>query len=520
MARLTPLQLDALGESGNIAMGAAATVLSQLLGQQVRITTPHVTYRTMKEVRDAHPIPCVLIRVHYTRGLQGTNIFILTERDAGIIANMMMGNPEQPIPDPLDELHLSAVSEAMNQMMGSSATAMSEMFGRTIVITPPELEFITNLQQAKKEQVQIADEQAVIQIAFKLTVGNQINSTMLQIVPEEFAITLVEEMLEPLGVTPAAEAGTVHLTEAEREALLLFGQSSLEAAAVALSSMLAQDVSIAVEAVEEITPDGLETGNEEPRLAIAAAYQGDLAGKSLFLLDRREAATVAAHLLGAGEEADEEFTEMHQSALAEAFSQMLGAAMTNIAGTYGINAYIDTPEINLAGELPAEFVDSREPLVRLVCRLKRAQQSESDFMQVLPWQTAQAVLKFATLTKEEAAPEPFAVETTQPTPPAFPEPESREPLLFGEDGAGENKLPLDTIRDVTVQIKGVLGRRKISLKELSSLAFGDVVELDAAAADPVEVMANGKLVARGQIVVYKDQLGIRLTEIVTSTETN
>ncbi|HHX73864.1 MAG TPA: flagellar motor switch phosphatase FliY, partial [Firmicutes bacterium] len=199
MARLTPLQLDALGESGNIAMGAAATALSQLLGQQVQITTPHLTYRTMKEIRDAHPVPCVLIRVHYKRGLQGSNIFILSEQDAGIIANLMMGNPEQPAPETLDELYLSAVSEAMNQMMGSSATAMSEMFGRIIDITPPELEYITNLQEADSEQVEIADEQEVIQIAFKLTVGNHINSTMLQIVPEEFAVTLVEEMLGPLS---------------------------------------------------------------------------------------------------------------------------------------------------------------------------------------------------------------------------------------------------------------------------------------------------------------------------------
>ncbi|NLM47065.1 MAG: flagellar motor switch phosphatase FliY [Firmicutes bacterium] len=514
MARLTPLQLDALGESGNIAMGAAATALSQLLGQQVEITTPHVTYRTMKDIRDAHPIPCVLVRVHYTRGLQGSNIFVLSERDAGIIANMMMGNPDQPVPDPLDELYLSAVSEAMNQMMGSSATAMSEMFGRTIDITPPELQFITNLQQADREQVQIADEQTVIQIAFKLTVGNYINSTMLQIVPEEFAVTLVEEMLGPLGGMPAAETDTVHLTEAEREALLLFGRNSLQAAAVALASMLAQDVSIAVETVEEISPDSLKEEIAEPRLAVAAAYQGDLAGKSLFLMGRHEAAAIAAHLLGAGEEAVEDFDEMRQSALAEAFSQMLGAAMTNIAATYGINAYVDTPEINLAGELPPEFSDGREPLVRLVCRLQRAQQAESGFLQILPWQTAQAVVKSVSLPKETAAAELFAAEKQPVLPPA----ESREPLFFGDDVTGDCKLPLDLIKDVTVQITGVLGRRKISLKELRYLAFGDVVELDAAAADPVEVLANGRLVARGQIVVYKDQLGIRLTEIVTSKQ--
>ena len=123
-------------------MGAAATTLSQILGEKVRITAPKLTYTTITEVRKNRPIPCVLVNVSYKVGLQGTNVFILSDQDAAKIANIMMGRSIDELPETLDELYLSAISEAMNQMMGSSATAMSEMYGRRIDITPPMLEYV------------------------------------------------------------------------------------------------------------------------------------------------------------------------------------------------------------------------------------------------------------------------------------------------------------------------------------------------------------------------------------------
>ncbi len=300
MSKLTELQLDALGESGNIAMGAAATALSKLLGHNVEITTPKLTNTTMGEVSASYTIPCVLVRVNYKEGLQGTNLFILSEKDAGVIAKMMMGDADISAPPTLDELHLSAVSEAMNQMMGSSATALSDMFGRKIDITPPDLLYIESL-----ENVAIPDfskEEEVVQVAFNLTVGEYINSTMLQVLPIDFARSMVEELMGGFIV------------------------------------------------------------QEEPTLLQPAD---------------------------------------------------------------------DTPE-----------------------------------------------------------------------------PKQRISI----DGI-EGKVPLELLQDIPVNITGVLGRCRLSLRDLMEVMSGTVIELDTAASDEVDIVANGKVVARGEIVLCQEHLGIRITEL-------
>ena len=313
MSQLTALQLDALGESGNIAMGAAATALSKLLGYNVEITTPKLTNTTMGEVSDSYTIPCVLVRVNYKEGLQGTNLFILSEQDAGVIAKMMMGDINISLPPTLDELHLSAVSEAMNQMMGSSATALSDMFGRKIDITPPDLKYIQSLQNIKIPD--FSDHEEVVQIAFNLTVGEYINSTMLQVVPLRFARAIVEELM---------------------------GGFQLQ---------------------------------------------------------------------------------------------------------------------------------------------------EEDF----------------------AAPVPSAETVT-----SFPQEEIKtvpEPVFSMPEGIAEGKVPLELLRDIPVNITRVLGRCQLSLRELMEVTAGSVIELDAAASDEVDIVANGKIVARGEIVLCQENLGIRITEL-------
>jgi flagellar motor switch protein FliN/FliY len=308
--KLTPLQLDALGENGNIAMGAAATALSQLLGQNVQITTPKLSNATLAEIRANYTIPCVLVRVNYKEGFQGTNLFILSDRDAGIIANMMMGDASLPVPAKLDEMYLSAVSEAMNQMMGSSATALSEIFQRKIDITPPVIEYIEDLH--KTEIKDFGEQEEVVQIAFNFTVGEQINSTMLQVLPLDFAHTMVAE---------------------------LFGGFALSA----------ERPVIPPPDTELITPP-------------AAAAQEDTA---------------------------------------------------------------------------AEFVQ------------------------------------------------------------------------------GEGKIPLELLHDIPVQLTGVLGRSRLRLEELMRLTAGTVIELDAAGSDEVEIVANGKVVAYGEIVLHKNNLAIRISRLQT-----
>ena len=119
-------------------MGASATALYTILGKRVKITTPKVTITTIKELRKEHPLPFVVVEVQYTRGIEGTNVLIIQEKDAKIIADLMMGGEGTDIENiELDEIRFSAVNEAMNQMMGAAATSMATVFKKDISISPP-----------------------------------------------------------------------------------------------------------------------------------------------------------------------------------------------------------------------------------------------------------------------------------------------------------------------------------------------------------------------------------------------
>ena len=138
--QLSSMEQDTLAEISNISMGSAATALSMLVNRKVRITVPSVSISTPHMIKESYPVPCIIVNVQYLSGLQGENILVIRERDALVIGNLMMGEDGTNLPDTIDELYLSAVTEAMNMMMGSAATAMSDLFNDTIDISPPTTE--------------------------------------------------------------------------------------------------------------------------------------------------------------------------------------------------------------------------------------------------------------------------------------------------------------------------------------------------------------------------------------------
>ncbi|MBQ1640006.1 MAG: chemotaxis protein CheC, partial [Lachnospiraceae bacterium] len=138
MAGLTQEQIDILGEIANISMGSAATNLSVMLNQRVDITTPKVSLINRSAALDDYEKTCIFVQIHYIKGLTGNNIFILKEPDILCMTDLMMGgagNKEGEV----SELHLSAASEAMNQMMGASSTSMSSMMNMVVDISTPEV---------------------------------------------------------------------------------------------------------------------------------------------------------------------------------------------------------------------------------------------------------------------------------------------------------------------------------------------------------------------------------------------
>jgi flagellar motor switch protein FliN/FliY len=200
---LTPEERDALGEIGNISMGTSATTLFALLGQKVNITTPVVTETSWEELVAMFQQPYVAVRVQYTEGLVGANLMVMKESDVKIITDLMMGGDGHGNEDgELNELHLSAISEAMNQMIGSSATSMSSMFDKRVDISPPESTQVN--PDTDIERIRISDDDVIVKIAFSMTVGTLIDSEIMQLIPLPFAKDMVSNLMKPKSEAPIA----------------------------------------------------------------------------------------------------------------------------------------------------------------------------------------------------------------------------------------------------------------------------------------------------------------------------
>ena len=188
---LSATEKDAVGEISNISMGTAATTLSSLLNQKVNITTPSVSVSDWDDISTRYDRPCVMMQISYKEGIDGNNVLILKEDDVKIITDLMMGGSGKANDEPLSELHLSAIGEAMNQMMGSAATSMSSMFNRKIDISPP----IANVIDAYSESVDNLPaflNGSFVKVSFKMQIGDLIDSEIMQLYPIEFAKELIE----------------------------------------------------------------------------------------------------------------------------------------------------------------------------------------------------------------------------------------------------------------------------------------------------------------------------------------
>ena len=192
---LNSVERDVLGEIGNISMGTSATTLNALLGQKVNITTPQIEETTWEEMSKMFIRPYVAVKVQYTDGLKGFNLLIIKEEDVKIITDLMMGGDGYSnIVGELNELHLSAISEAMNQMVGSSSTSLSSLFEKRVDISPPESSLIDS--GADIGRIRINQDSNIVVISFSLKVGDLIDSEIMQIMPIPFAKELVTNLLE------------------------------------------------------------------------------------------------------------------------------------------------------------------------------------------------------------------------------------------------------------------------------------------------------------------------------------
>ncbi|MCZ8512361.1 flagellar motor switch phosphatase FliY [Paenibacillus filicis] len=370
---LSSLEQDALGEIGNITFGSAATALSTLLGKKVDITTPKVSIIARDELVNEFPKPHVAVHVNYVDGFHGINLLVIKTRDAQVIADLMMGGDGTGQNTELSEIHISAVQEAMNQMMGSSATSMSTIFNRFVNISPPGID-ILNLAEGEGES-RLPQEEVFIKISFRLTIGDLIDSTIMQLLPVTFAKEMVSTLMgggeasEPAPAAPSAPAATAQPSASN-------------------------DIS----AGQPMMPPGMAA---QPPMA-PPAYQQPMYEQPMYQ------------------------QPMYQQPM-----------------------------------MPPQPANYGMPTNRNV--------------QVQPAQ-------FSNFTPLQLSP--------------------------AED------TNLNLLLDIPLKVTVELGRTHKVIKDILDLSQGSIIELDKLAGEPVDILVNNKLIAKGEVVVIDENFGVRVTDIV------
>ncbi|NUU61412.1 flagellar motor switch phosphatase FliY [Paenibacillus agri] len=391
---LTPFEQDALGEIGNITFGSAATALSTLLGKKVDITTPQVSIITRGEFEETFPKPHVAVHVQYVDGFQGINSLVIKIRDAQVIADLMLGGEGEPKEEELNEIHISAVQEAMNQMMGSSATSMSTIFNRFVNISPPGIDI---LNMSSGEGVgSLPDDETLIRIAFRLKIGDLIDSTIMQLLPVRFAKDMVTMLI-----------GDVTPTEQET------------AASTTMSAPAPAQPAPEAPPVQQAPPQQPQGGAQQPYPPQGVPpYPGMPEGGYYY-------------------------------------------------PPAGMPAY-GMPGIPPYGMPPQGMPYAQTP------PLPNPAQNRN--VNVQP-------VQFANLNGG----------------------------AFGN--IDENNLNL--LMDIPLKVTVELGRTQKQIKDILEMSQGSIIELDKLAGEPVDILVNNKLIAKGEVVVIDENFGVRVTDIVS-----
>ena len=260
------MEIDAIGEIMNISLGASATAVSTMLGTAVNITTPVVRILAGSEFEFKKLEPAVGVEIAYVKGLDGRNIMMFSRNDVRIIVGMMMGEEIPPDQFELDEMNRSAICEVMNQMMGSSATALAEFLGISVDISTP-VSFEIESDTVFKEKY-FPENCSRVVVRFSLEIEGQLKSEFFNIMSED----LVKRLLEPFQVSldeseppareekkeePAAEpaaASGAAMSQAEIEAMMAASQPAAEPAAASGAAMSQAEIEAMMAASQPAAP--------------------------------------------------------------------------------------------------------------------------------------------------------------------------------------------------------------------------------------------------------------------------
>lgn len=216
--RFSPMEIDAIGEILNISLGASATAASTMLDARVDITTPIVQVKSREEFEFTNLEPAVGVEITYIDGLTGDNVMLLKRQDVKAIVEMLMGMEIADEDFELNEMNISAICEVMNQMMGASATALSELLGRPVNISTPKSFEITSDEQFKDKYF-TAENSCMVVISFRLNIAGKLESEFMNLMPTNLAKELVS-IFFPEGMLPEEEEEEVQPAPAAAEPMV------------------------------------------------------------------------------------------------------------------------------------------------------------------------------------------------------------------------------------------------------------------------------------------------------------
>ena len=389
---LTDVEKDAIGEVANISMGSSATTLYSLVHRKVNITTPVVTLATWKTLLDSYEKPCVFIQIKYTKGLDGTNILVLKEHDVKVITDLMMGGDGTNTEGELGELHLSAISEAMNQMMGAAATSLSTLLQTVIDISPPESSLfdLTEVKDGKEISPFLGG--TFVKISFRMQIDDLVDSTIMQLYPIDFARKLVETFI---------------------------------------NTQMAN--------IDEVTEKKPEQPENDTTAQIPAPGTDNQTQMN------------NTNLNGMNQMGNMGMNDMNQM-------NNMGMNGMNQMGSMGMNG------MNQMGNMGMNSMNQMG-------------------MMGMPGQNV----------------------NVQPA----------QFQSFSNDNMGTTgQENIGLIKDVPLEVTVELGRTTKSISDILDFSPGTIIELDRIAGEPIDVLVNGKFVAKGEVVVIEESFGVRITEII------
>ena len=425
--KLTDVEKDAIGEVANISMGSSATTLYSLVNRKVNITTPVVTLATWKTLLDSYEKPCVFIQIKYTQGLDGTNILVLKEHDVKVITDLMMGGDGTNTEGELGELHLSAISEAMNQMMGSAATSLSTLLQTVIDISPPESSLfdLTEVKDGKEISPFLGG--TFVKISFRMQIDDLVDSTIMQLYPIDFARKLVEtfintQMANIDEVTEKKPAQPENDTDTTAQIPAPGTDNQTQMNNTNLNGMN-QMGNMGMNGMNQMGNMGMNDMNQMNNMGMNGMNQMGSMGMN-----------------GMNQMGNMGMNGMNQMG-------NMGMNGMNQMGNMGMNSMNQMGMMGMPGQnvnvQPAQFQS------------------------------------------------------------------------FSNDNMGTTgQENIGLIKDVPLEVTVELGRTTKSISDILDFSPGTIIELDRIAGEPIDVLVNGKFVAKGEVVVIEESFGVRITEII------